>query len=74
MAYPASFGPRAADLPAVPDDADPTVAIAAAAAVRTFDWQEMDLEMKPATAAHVVAALDCAAIHLIVVLPGPGER
>ena len=42
---PASFGPGAADLPAVPDaddahdahDADPTAAIAAA--VRKFDWQ-----------------------------------
>lgn len=39
---PASFGPGAADLPAVPDaddadDADPTAVIAAA--VRKFDWQ-----------------------------------
>ena len=39
---PASFGPGAADLPAVPDaddadDADPTAVIAAA--VQKFDWQ-----------------------------------
>ncbi len=44
----------------MPDDADPTAVIAAAAAaaaaaVRKFDWQELNLEMKPATAAHVAA-------------------
>ena len=48
---PASFGSGAAELSAMPDEADPTEAIAAAA--RRTDWKQ--LEVKTATAASEVS-------------------